>query len=391
MNKKNKKLILTTLIALFAITISILLYTPFQGINSTNTNTSIEFAVVYSNAMDEGFEVVKYDIRGNILNEQRFKEGQAIYYFSEFKDNYYLMSERKNRHYILNEAGEVNVFFGPEKYEKDRNIGSAFSRSNEKYMFYSMNVGINPEYSPNEYMSELVYFDGSKSRNIDLSGYIQSVVEQNNKAYVLSYNGNNNKLEIYVIDLLDNKLIKTIPIDNHLKQFEGYFPTGLNNGSPLQVYRNKLILILDGNTKVTQHRPIMQIINPDSGELEQELSISKQDFEVYDTQVHDDKLYIISSDSSFIEYNGLSDKRKTVHLEQDKNFVKQREANRGNISGIKIIGNQIYILYDFVKEVPSKRIREVRAYNLETGEEEVKIPLNYRSDKEIIKFFSLND
>ncbi|MGO4733958.1 hypothetical protein [Paenibacillus sp. 2KB_22] len=390
MSIKQKKIIATALISMFAmITILILLVTPFQGIKATDTNADIEFAVIYSNAMDEGFEIIRYDTRGNILNEKKFKEGQAIYHFSEFENNYYLMSERKNRHYILSQDGEVNLLFGPEKYEKDRNIGSAFSRSSEKHMFFSMNVGINPEYSPDEYLSELVYFDGSKNSNIELLGYIQSVVEENNKAYALFFNGNNNKLGIYVIDLLDNKLIKTIPIDNHLNQFEGYFPAGQNNGSSLQIYQDKLILILDGNTKETQYKPIMQIINPSSGELEQEISISQQNFDVFDTQIFNNKLYVISTNSSFIEFNGSEFKRKMIKLNQDEQFIKQRKSDRGNISGIKIIGNQIYILYDFVKGIPSERTREIREYNLETGEEGIIIPLSYRSDKEIIKFFNV--
>lgn len=69
------------------------------------------------------------------------------------------MSERKNRHYILNQNGILQPFFGSNKYGKDRNIGTSFLKESDNHLFFSMNVGINPSYSPTQYTNELVYFD----------------------------------------------------------------------------------------------------------------------------------------------------------------------------------------------------------------------------------------
>lgn len=122
-----------------------------------------------------------------------------------------------------------------------------------------MNVGNNPQYSPKVYSNELVYSktDNSTLHHIMLPGYFQSVVEKDNKAYVLYIDGNGENVGIYVIDLNTNSLLHNYSVPNHKSQEQAYYPVGQNNGSSLQWFHNRLIVMLDGNRPGIQDRPVI--------------------------------------------------------------------------------------------------------------------------------------
>lgn len=146
-----------------------------------------------------------------------------------------------------------------------------------------------------------------KYRNILLNGYLLSTVEYNNMAYTLYVNNNDNSVGIYVIDLKTSKKIKQFTIENRLHGLKEYFPVG-QNGASLQIFKGKLIVFLDGNTSDTQFHPIMQIIDPKNGKLENETSLSDTSFLFYDSQIYNDKLYILSEDLNYTIFNDLNKK-----------------------------------------------------------------------------------
>lgn len=351
-----------------------------------------EFVVIYSSAMEEGVDIVEYNFSGNILNKKNFKDGRALYYTTKFNDKYYITSERQNRHYIWDQTEGISTFFGPTKYDEDIGIGSSFAKSSNEYLFFSMNVGTNPKFSPNEYSNELVYLQrsGSDYKNIMLPGYFQSVIEKDNKGYVLYLDGEDNSMGISVIDLIKNTKISDFSVNNHENQGKGFYPASINNGSSLQLFNDRLLLFLDGNRSDIQYKPIMQIINPLDGSLEKEISISKETFSLFDSIVYNDKLYLISEDAKIMVWNSSIQEEQMIQLKQDQAFLEKQKAERGYISGVQISGDSIYLLYDFVNNKPINRDREIRRYNLQNGTEEAVISLNLQSDKEMVRFF-IND
>ncbi|MGW9529730.1 hypothetical protein ACWHAM_18635 [Paenibacillus terrae] len=350
------------------------------------------FVVIYSDAMKKGANLVSYSPTGDIIGVQKLEDGRALYYSTQLSGNYYITSERQNRHYILDKSGIIRSFFGPSKYDQDRAIGTSFVKSSGEYLFFSMNVGNNPQYSPKVYSNELVYSKAGNStlHHIMLPGYFQSVVEKENKAYVLYIDGNGENVGIYVIDLNKNSLLHNYSVQNHKSQEQAYYPVGQNNGSSLQWFHNRLIVMLDGNRPGIQDRPIMQILNPSDGTLDKEISISNEPFTLYDTAIHDGNLYVISDNNKIIVWDDSLQNIKKIQLKQNKDFIQKKETERGYISGTHISGNSIDILYDFVKKKPLDRVREIRRYSLETGSEEAVIPLSYHSDKEMVRFFGTN-
>ncbi|WP_244188465.1 hypothetical protein [Paenibacillus kribbensis] len=388
--KKRMKIIFATLFLLGLAAISTFWFTATHH-SLENKTKSETFTVVYSNAMDDGAEIVKYSNKGKILDKKNLVNAQSLYYFAKVKNDYYLMSERKNRHYILNQNGILQPFFGPNKYGKDRNIGTSFLKESDNHLFFSMNVGINPGYSPTQYTNELVYFDKEnlKYRNILLSGYLLSTVEYNNMAYTLYVNNNDNSVGIYVIDLKTSKKIKQFTIENRLQGLTEYFPVG-QNGASLQIFKGKLIVFLDGNTSDTQFHPIMQIIDPKNGKLESETSLSDTSFLFYDSQIYNDKLYILSEDLNFTIFNDLNKNPKKLRLKQSNSVSEKIQNEKGVISGVHYLAGSVFVLYDYVKNSPADRIREIREYDLLTGKELHVIPLAFKSNKEMIRFFLTN-
>ncbi|MDQ0494585.1 hypothetical protein [Paenibacillus brasilensis] len=350
------------------------------------------FVVIYSDAMKEGADLVSYSSTGDIIGKQKLKDGRAFYYFTKFDGNYYIASERQNRHYVMDNYGNIYSFFGPAKYNKDRAIGTSFIKSSGDYLFFTMNVGTNPQYSPKVYSNELVYSKMGESalHHVMLPGYFQSVVEKENKAYVLYIDGNGENVGIYVIDLNTNRLLHNYSIQNHKSQERAYYPVGQNNGSSLLWFHNRLIIMLDGNRPGIQDRPIIQILNPSDGSLDKEISISNESFSLYDTALHNGNLYVISNNGEIMAYDSSLKNVKKIQLKQNKEFIQKKETDRGYISSTRISGNSIDILYDFVKKSPKDRVREIRRYSLETGAEEAVIPLTYHSNKEMIRFFGTN-
>lgn len=384
--KKRIRIIFATLF-LLGLAVSTFWFTTTHH-SLKNITKSETFTVVYSNAMDDGAEIVKYSNKGEILDKKNLVNAQSLYYFAKVKNDYYLMSERKNRHYILNQNGILQPFFGPNKYGKDRNIGTSFLKESDNHLFFSMNVGINPSYSPTQYTNELVYFDKKnlKYRNILLNGYLLSTVEYNNMAYTLYVNNNDNSVGIYVIDLKTSKKIKQFTIENRLHGLKEYFPVG-QNGASLQIFKGKLIVFLDGNTSDTQFHPIMQIIDPKNGKLENETSLSDTSFLFYDSQIYNDKLYILSEDLNYTIFNDLNKKPKKLRLKQSNSVSEKIQNEKGVISGVQYFAGSVFVLYDYVKNSPVDRIREIREYDLLTGKELHVIPLAFKSNKEMIRFF----
>ncbi|WP_245233451.1 hypothetical protein [Paenibacillus maysiensis] len=387
--KKRKRIIFATLF-LLGLAVSTFWFTATNH-SLKNITKSETFTVVYSNAMDDGAEIVKYSNKGEILDKKNLVNAQSLYYFAKVKNDYYLMSERKNRHYILNQNGILQPFFGSNKYGKDRNIGTSFLKESDNHVFFSMNVGINPSYSPTQYTNELVYFDKKnlKYRNILLDGYLLSTVEYNNMAYTLYVNNNDNSVGIYVIDLKTSKKTKQFTIENRLHGLKEYFPVG-QNGASLQIFKGKLIVFLDGNTSDTQFHPIMQIIDPKNGKLESETSLSDTSFLFYDSQIYNDKLYILSEDLNYTIFNDLNKNPKKLRLKQSNSVSEKIQNEKGVISGVQYLAGSVFVLYDYVKNSPADRIREIREYDLLTGKELHVIPLAFKSNKEMIRFFLTN-
>lgn len=132
-------------------------------------------------------------------------------------------------------------------------------------------------------------------------------------AYTLYGNNNDNSVGIYVIDLKTSKKIKQFTIENRLQGLTEYFPVGQNGASP-QIFKGKLIVFLDGNTSDTQFHPIMQIIDSKNGKLESETSLSDTSFLFYDSQIYNNKLYILSEDLNFTIFNDINKNPKKLRL-----------------------------------------------------------------------------
>ncbi|WP_155983762.1 hypothetical protein [Paenibacillus sp. 1-18] len=196
----------------------------------------------------------------------------------------------------------------------------------------------------------------SALHHVMLPGYFQSVVEKENKAYVLYIDGNGENVGIYVIDLNTNRLLHNYSIQNHKSQERAYYPVGQNNGSSLLWFHNRLIIMLDGNRPGIQDRPIIQILNPSDGSLDKEISISNESFSLYDTALHNGNLYVISNNGEIMAYDSSLKNVKKIQLKQNKEFIQKKETDRGYISSTRISGNSIDILYDFVKKLASYQI-----------------------------------
>jgi len=396
----TRKIIVITLIIIClgicsAIAYYLTTYTSANKVSESKQSGQINlqnasFAVIYSDAMRQGAEIVTYNSSGKILDKKALDGGRALYHTEENGGDYYIASERQNHHFKLTKTGEIISFYGPAIYDKDRAIGTSFIRRSNDYMFYSMNMGLHPKYSPDRYSNELVYWNDKTHLNnhIILPGYFQSAFEMDDKAYVLYIDESIEKVGIYVVDLMKNQLIHDFPIDNHkTSNSDGvYYPTGRFNGSSLQVFQNRILVLLDGNRPDIEGKPIIQVINPANGVLEKEIKLSTEGFNLYSSTVYDDQLYLISSgnqvnvlDQKFQLHEGLT-------LEKTTSFMQKVKEQRGSMCGTYLIGDSVYVLYDFVKNKPADRDREIHKYNLKTGREEAVIPLSYKSDKEMISF-----
>ncbi|WP_379203295.1 hypothetical protein [Paenibacillus sp. GCM10012306] len=124
--------------------------------------------------------------------------------------------------------------------------------------------------------------------------------------------------------------------------------------------------------------------------MEKEITISKNPFSLYDSQIYNDCIYIFSDDSDVVIFNNLDEEPTTLKLKQHEAFLRKKQDERGIVSGVQYVGNTVFVLYDYVKNAPIDRVREIRKYDLGNGNEDKIIPLKYKSSKEMIRFFTIN-
>ncbi|WP_157277368.1 hypothetical protein [Paenibacillus taiwanensis] len=344
------------------------------------------FLVLYSNMLEEGVELVSYSSSGAILSQLSLNVGKKLDFAAKVKGNIYIASERQHHHFQISQDGKIRSFFGPSIYEQDRAIGATFIRNSNGYLLFSMNMGAHPDYSPHEYGNELVYWndDDHVYNHLKLTGYFMSAVTIHNKAYVLYSNGKRNSNGIYVVDLKTNKLVSDYP----LRSIDRYYPVGRENGSSLQLYNNRLLVFMTGDDpSQKQDQPVMLVINPQNGTIEQTIKVSNKSFDLYGTFVHNGKVYVVSYEGELVVFNQKFEIETLIRLEQGSQFVMKRKEESGLISGVQVDGDSLFILYDFVKNAPLDRQKEIHQYHIDTGKELAVIPLSHKTDREMVRFF----
>ncbi|WP_019637252.1 hypothetical protein [Paenibacillus fonticola] len=357
------------------------------------------YLVMYSNILEEGADLVAYDAKGQVLQNLNLAKGKKLDFTARLNDDIYIASERQNHHFVIHKSGDVDSYYGPSIYGPDRQIGSNFLRSSQGYLSFTVNMGTHPDYSPNEYSNDYVYWNPDQQvfGHIKLPGYFESSIILDEQAYVLYMNGKNNAIGIYVIDLPSNKLLVNYPLDNHNlagnDPDQEIFLAGGGNGSSFQYFRDKLLVFMISNDS-TGYGPslLIQVIDPKTGELEQEIKVPEEPFMFNTAFVHDHQLYIISETGQIAVLDEQLKPSQTFRLEQPPALVQKIEEERGIISAIQPDedSHSLYVLYDFVKNAPENRTREIRQYDLTTGKEQSVVSLAYKSKYEIVRFLINN-
>ncbi|WP_028596535.1 hypothetical protein [Paenibacillus assamensis] len=367
--------------------------TKESGVLSLNKS---DYIVSYSSILEKGAQLLTYDSKGNIHQQQDLKAGQKIDNAVKWNEVIYYLSERSNRNYSFQSSGEIYSFFGlPEIYGTDRGLGYTFIRADADYMFLSLNIGSHPDFSPDQYSNALIYWnkESEKQNHIQLRGYLFSLFVKNNKAYVMYDDSDQEKLGIYVIDLATNKLVQDFPISsqnrNKVASDRYFYTSTLYHGQCCVLFHDQIAVTLDDGNGNPQIAPVIRFLDISNGTVKYEIELPSGFFPLI-TEVYLDKLYVFDLSGKVIVINRNKEIEREYELEQSEAFKQKLADNEGVVGHIMKHKDEVLVLYDFIKEKPLDRNREIHRYDLLTGKLNAVTPLTFKSEREIVHFFPLD-
>lgn len=403
----NWKSLLISIIGIALIIAIIYIYKQSTSGSDQQTNSSLsspkthnleqlnwkeaKYLVVHSNILDEGFTIEAYGDHGKLLDDISVDLGQKIDHLIQIEDTLFLVSERKNLHFEINHAGEVSTFSAmPEKYEKDSTYGATLLRERGNYLFYTVNVGIGNEHSPNLYGNELFYkrLDEDNFKHLMVEGYINWVDVQDQLAYVGYENPDQQKIGVYLLDLQNNRILQENIIDNIIDKTNEelgnrYYPTTTT------LYQGSILMTMVNGYADPNIPSYVYIINPKTGALLEKLPLPDRFFPIQ-AEINHDKLYIFSSTGAFLVMNERYIVANELRLEWDQQFQNDFYNHQGVISSIQLTENEIYVLYQFINQSPENQRKKIHIYDLTNGKRKQTLPITNDNHYEISRLFLID-
>ncbi|MGW6674640.1 hypothetical protein [Bacillus altitudinis] len=115
-----------------------------------------KFAIIYSQAMDRGCEMVNYNDKGKKLSSMTMKDCVGFTSSTQSNNNIYFSSNRSNYHVSLNKkTGKVEPLNTKSLSKSTDDEGAFFINYSNGYVLHDINVG----FTENGLVGELVYWN----------------------------------------------------------------------------------------------------------------------------------------------------------------------------------------------------------------------------------------
>ncbi|MCA0923796.1 hypothetical protein LCM03_03860 [Bacillus stratosphericus] len=320
-----------------------------------------KFAIIYSQAMDRGCEMVNYNDEGKKLSSIIMKDCVGFTSSTQSNHNIYFSSNRSNYHVSLNKkTGKVKALNTKSLSKSTDDEGAFFINYSNGYVLHDINVG----FTEDGLVGELVYWneDNNDKNQVELEGELTTAIFEDKKIYAIL--SNDESVTMSSINPKTHKeKRKKLDVDSV------FFPD--NNESLKSLNNEELILALNDGVDSKQESMLV-VLDKKTLDKKREIVMDKG-FTIYKTNVDDDKVTIVSYEGEIKTFN-----RDLKEISSEKiplNFKSDDER----LEEAKILDDKIYALVRMFERDENGVIGRIIEYNIESKESK---EISLKSDKD---------
>ncbi|PRR90315.1 MULTISPECIES: hypothetical protein [unclassified Bacillus (in: firmicutes)] len=321
-----------------------------------------KFAVIHSQVMDRGCEMVNYDKGGKRLSSITLKDCVGFTSSTQSNDNIYFSSNRSNYHVSLNKkTGKVEPLSTKSLSKSTDDEGAFFINYSNGYILHDLNVG----YAENGLVGELVYWkeDGNDKKQVELEGSLTSAVFEDGRIYAV-INNNNDSVIASSIDPKNHKeKRKEIDMDSV------FFPD--NNESLKSLNNEELILAVNDGVD-SKKESMLVVLDKKTLDTKREIVMDKG-FTIYMTNVDNDKVTIVSYEGEVKTFDRdlkeISSEKIPLNLKSDNEHLEE----------VKILDGKVFALVKMSDRDKNGIIARIIEYNIESKDSK---EISLKSDRD---------
>lgn len=320
-----------------------------------------KFAIIYSQAMDRGCEIVNYNDEGKKLSSITMKDCVGFTSSTQSNHNIYFSSNRSNYHVSLNKkTGKVEPLNTKSLSKSTDDEGAFFINYSNGYVLHDINVG----FTENGLVGELVYWneDANDKNQLELNGELTTAIFEDKKIYAILSND-----ESVTVSSIDSKTHKEkrkkLDVDSV------FFPD--NNESLKSLNNGELILALNDGVD-SKKKSMLVVLDKKTLDKKREIVMDKG-FTIYKTNVDKDKVTIVSYEGEIKTFN-----RELKEISSEKiplNFKSDDER----LEEVKILDGKVYALVRMFDRDKNGVIGRIIEYNIESKDSK---EISLKSDRD---------
>ncbi|MEW6980058.1 hypothetical protein QQS15_13340 [Bacillus pumilus] len=320
-----------------------------------------KFAVVYSQVMDRGCEMVNYDNEGKRLSSITMKDCVGFTSSTQSNNNIYFSSNRSNYHVSLNKkTGKVEPLSTKSLSKSTDDEGAFFINYYNGYILHDINVG----FTEDGLVGELVYWkeDDNDKNQVKLDGELTTAIFEDRKIYAILSND-----ESVTVSSLDPKTHKEKRKEIDMDSV--FFP---DNNESLKSLNNKELLVAVNDNVDSKKNSMLVILDKKTLDTKRKI-VMDDGFTIYKTNIDKDKVTIVSYEGDVKKFN-----RDLKEISSEKIPLNLKSEDE-HLEEVKILDGKVFALVKMSDRDKDGIIGRIIEYNIESKDSK---EISLKSDRD---------
>lgn len=320
-----------------------------------------KFAVVYSQVMDRGCDMVNYDNEGKRLSSITMKDCVGFTSSTQSNNNIYFSSNRSNYHVSLNKkTGKVEPLSTKSLSKSTDDEGAFFINYSNGYILHDINVG----FTEDGLVGELVYWkeDDNDKNQVKLDGELTTAIFEDRKIYAILSND-----ESVTVSSLDPKTHKEKRKEIDMDSV--FFP---DNNESLKSLNNKELLVAVNDNVDSKKNSMLVILDKKTLDTKRKI-VMDDGFTIYKTNIDKDKVTIVSYEGDVKKFN-----RDLKEISSEKIPLNLKSEDE-HLEEVKILDGKVFALVKMSDRDKDGIIGRIIEYNIESKDSK---EISLKSDRD---------
>ncbi|UYO37079.1 hypothetical protein NF868_07905 [Bacillus zhangzhouensis] len=320
-----------------------------------------KYAIIHSQVMDRGCEIVNYDNEGKKLSSVTMKNCVGFTSSTQSDNNVYFSSNRSNYHVSINKkTGKVEPLNTKSLSKSTDDEGAFFINYSNGYVLHDINVG----FTEDGLVGELVYWneDSNDKKQVELDGELTTAIFEDKKIYAIL--SNDESVTVSSINPKTHKeKRKKLDVDSV------FFPD--NNESLKSLNSEELILSLNDGVD-SKKNSMLVILDKKTLDTKRKIVMDKG-FTIYKTNVDNNKITLVSYEGEVKTFN-----RNLKEISSEKIPLDLKSDNE-RLEEVKILDGKVFALVRMSDRDKNGTIGRIIEYNVESKESK---EISLKSDRD---------